>query len=247
MASAQNSFNFGGSLPDFTSSYNNPSSVVNNQNTISNALGWGDSMAADQFNIEDWASDTFLGTNYQEQKSQDLQAQLQAQIEDYFNNKQNAFTEYMQDKANAFSEQMASTEYQRSVKDMIAAGINPMVMFANNGGSAKDSAPVSAFSGGSAGTAPSMVRAQMKSAGMLGKSMGSLVNNFLGTVGMGGAAKMLGLDGGDDTPSTQVQVNHKTGEVKVNTANVSKKDPSKTFGGIMNTLSKLAGFAEFMV
>lgn len=244
MASAQNSFNFSSSLPDFTSQYNNQPGVINNENSINNALGWGDSMASQQFNLGDWLSDTFLGTNYQEQKSQDLQAQLQAQVEDYFNDKQNAFTEYMQDKANAFSEQMASTEYQRSVKDMVAAGINPMVMFANNGGSAKDSAPVSAFSGGSAGTAPSMVRAQMKNAGLLGKSMGSLVNNFVGTVGMGGAAKMMGMDN-DDSDSTQVKVNHNTGEVEINKG--VKKDPGKTFGGIMDTLGKLAGIAKFAV
>lgn len=72
-------------------------------------------------NAGDWFSDTFLGTNKQQNKAN--LAML---------NEQNRFTEYM-----------SNTAYQRGMADMVQAGINPMIMYAQNGGSAKASAPSS--------------------------------------------------------------------------------------------------------
>lgn len=112
-----------------------------------------------------WASDFFLGTNTQN----------------------NAYNWDAMNEQNQFSEFMSDTQYQRSVADMLKAGINPTIMFAQNGGSAKNSAPTGA--GSAASTAN-------PSGSFLGQTLGSVVKGFAGSIGMSsnkqGAAKLLG-------------------------------------------------------
>lgn len=112
-----------------------------------------------------WASDFFLGTNTQN----------------------NAFNWDAMNEQNQYNEFMSDTQYQRSVADMIKAGINPTIMFAQNGGSAKDSAPTSAGIAGSQAN---------PSGSILGQTLGSVVKGFAGSIGMSGnkvgAAKLLG-------------------------------------------------------
>lgn len=212
MASAQNSFSYDPSELQLTSPSNYHTSY---QGQGLNAIG-------------NWIADNFLGTNINQQLSDAAEAYNQNLAEDYFTNKANAFSEYMQDKANAFSEQMSNTTYQRSVQDMIEAGINPMVMFANNGGSAQISSPQSAYSGGSAGHAANMVHARIDNAGVLGKALGNMVNNFTKTVDFGGAAEFMNVASGQPNKQ-EITINHKTGEVF---------DAGKTTSGIMDTLAE---------
>lgn len=53
-------------------------------------------------------------------------------------------------KQRAWEEEMSNTAYQRAVKDMQAAGINPAQVFASSGGSAAASTPSGASAHGSA-------------------------------------------------------------------------------------------------
>nr|WEY17970.1 MAG: DNA pilot protein [Microvirus Sku126] len=98
-------------------------------------------------NVGDWFSDTFLGTAKQQYK-QNLS---------------------MLNEQNRFSEYMANTQYQRSVQDMVKAGINPMVAFAGGAGSAKVSAPSSA--GASGGNID-------KSGGIFGRATAKYINQM---------------------------------------------------------------------
>lgn len=111
-----------------------------------------------------WLSDTFMGTNTMN----------------------NAFNWDAMNAQNQFNEFMSDTTYQRSVADMLKAGINPTVMFANNGGSAKISSPTSAGVAGSNAN---------PSGSMLGSMLGDVVKGFGNAIGLGndkaGAAKLL--------------------------------------------------------
>ncbi len=76
--------------------------------------------------VGDHLSDLFLGTNKVQQKNQNnLNFQLMKE--------QNRFNEYM-----------SNTSYQRAVRDMKAAGINPMVVANVGGASSPASAQLSA-------------------------------------------------------------------------------------------------------
>lgn len=112
-----------------------------------------------------WASDLFLGTNTQN----------------------NAFNWDAMNEQNQFNEFMSDTTYQRSVADMLKAGINPTIMFSQNGGSAKISSPTSAGIAGSQAN---------PSGSVLGSMLGSVVKSFGNAIGMSsdkqGAAKLLG-------------------------------------------------------
>lgn len=135
-------------------------------------MGAAQNLSAPTFNYTssptgpgNWLSDTLLGTNT---------------MNNEFNwdamNYQNQFNEFMSD-----------TQYQRSVADMLKAGINPTIMFAQNGGSAKNSAPTSA------GVASSQAN---PSGSVLGSMLGNVVKSFGNAIGLGsdkaGAAKLLG-------------------------------------------------------
>lgn len=108
----------------------------------------------------DWFKDLFLGTS-QAQNKQNLEML----------NYQNQFNEYMQDKANSFSEQMANSAYQRAVKDMTSAGINPIVAFGNGANAAPSpNSAMASSAGGSAG--------KLNFAGsILGKNTAKLVDS----------------------------------------------------------------------
>lgn len=82
--------------------------------------------------------DFFLGTN-------NAQNQANTQMLNY----QNQFTDYMFNKANAFNEKMSNTAYQRAKNDMIDAGINPMVAFANGANAASSPSSAQAHSASS--------------------------------------------------------------------------------------------------
>lgn len=111
-----------------------------------------------------WASDTLLGTNT-------------------INNAYNWSAMNYQDQYNEF---MSDTTYQRSVGDMLKAGINPMIAFANGAGSAKISSPTSAGVSGSQAN---------PSGSMIGNMLGQVVKGFGNAIGLGsdkaGAAKLL--------------------------------------------------------
>lgn len=82
---------------------------------------------------------------------------------------------------------MANTQYQRGVQDMLNAGINPMVATAQNVGSAKASAPVSA--GGSASNF------NFKN-GMIGQGYATMLKTFSNAMNVGsktGASMLAGL------------------------------------------------------
>lgn len=91
-------------------------------------------------------------------------------------NYQNQYNEYMTDKANAFTERMSNTEWQRGVKDMLAAGINPMVLTAANAGAAKNV--------GSQGQAnySGSAKDYSRGYGVMGSALANMVNKFLGNV-----------------------------------------------------------------
>lgn len=107
-------------------------------------------------------SDTWLGTSFVDNKNNN--ALLNYQMK---------FNEYMQDKANLFNEKMSSTAYQRAVKDMQSAGINPMV--AMSGGAKAASSPISAMTSSPSANAPSYD----KSGGIIGRATAKMVNNFV--------------------------------------------------------------------
>lgn len=132
----------------------------------------------------DYFSDMFLGTNNMNNNANTAML-----------NYQNSFNEHMADKANAFTEKMSNTEWQRGIKDMQAAGINPMVLTAANAGSAK--------AGAGSGVSASSVASKdySRSFGVLGSAMANMVNKFLGNVNindtkaLGAAASMLKFAG----------------------------------------------------
>lgn len=99
----------------------------------------------------------------------------------------NAYNWDAMNEQNKFNEFMSDTTYQRSVSDMLKAGINPMIAFSQGAGSAKISSPTSA------GIAPSNFD---KSGGLLGNMFGTAVKSFASSLGMSGnkqgAAMMLG-------------------------------------------------------
>lgn len=108
----------------------------------------------------DWFKDLFLGTS-QAQNKQNLEML----------NYQNQFNEFMQDKANAFSEKMSNTAYQRAVKDMTQAGINPIVAF--GGGASAASSPSSAMSSSSGASAGNLNFA----GSVLGRSTAKIIDS----------------------------------------------------------------------
>lgn len=129
--------------------------------------------------VGDWFSDTFLGTSNTDNKNNNALLNYQMQ-----------FNEHMQDKANAFNEKMSSTAYQRAVKDMQAAGINPLV--AMSGGAKAASSPSSAMSSSPSANAPSFDR----SGGILGRATARMVNQFVDNLSgkslQDNAAKIIG-------------------------------------------------------
>lgn len=98
----------------------------------------------------------------------------------------NAYQWASQNEQNRFTEYMDSTQYQRAVQDMLAAGVNPMIAFSGGAGSAKDSG----------GSSSSGSRSNFnRSGGILGSMLGSAVKSFGQSIGVGsgaGAAKLLG-------------------------------------------------------
>lgn len=110
-------------------------------------------------------------------------------LSDYFlgtNTVNNAYNWAQMNYQDQYNEFMSDTTYQRSVADMLKAGINPTIAFAQGAGSAKISSPTAA------GGAPSNFD---KSGGLIGNTFGNMVKGFASSMGMGdnkaGAAKML--------------------------------------------------------
>lgn len=123
--------------------------------------------------------DTFLGTSFVDNKNNNALLNYQMQ-----------FNEHLQDKANAFNEKMSSTAYQRAVKDMQSAGINPLV--AMSGGAKAASSPTSAMTSSPSATAPSYDR----QGGILGRATARMVNQFVDNLSgkslQDNAAKIIG-------------------------------------------------------
>lgn len=107
-------------------------------------------------------ADWWLGTNLVDSKNNNALLNYQMQ-----------FNEHMQDKANLFNEKMSSTAYQRAVKDMQSAGINPLV--AMSGGAKAASSPSSAMTSSPSANAP----ISDKQGGILGRATARMVNQFV--------------------------------------------------------------------
>lgn len=124
--------------------------------------------------VGDWFSDTFLGTSNTDNKNTNALLNYQMQYNEYMQDKANQFNKEMVENANKFNEYMSSTAYQRAMKDMEQAGINPLIAFSK--GASPASSPSSAALGSATASAPSATAPKQNFLNsILGKSTAKIV------------------------------------------------------------------------